>query len=117
MPVYTYVCSCGKIFEKFSSIANYQEKRKCECGKIANHSIALDHRYGNVDSQMKEYQFDGENGTRLYPCAVLPSQIEEAKRQHPTTDYIYHQGCYVPRIRNRTHRKRFLKEHGFIEFD
>jgi putative FmdB family regulatory protein len=37
MPVYEFVCrGCGKKFEKVSSIKEFTERTKCECGKIAD---------------------------------------------------------------------------------
>ena len=116
MPVYSFQCKCGNIFVKYSSIKDYKSKRKCsKCGKMACHSVILDHKDGNVDSQMKDYRFDGETGTRLYPCAVLPNQLEETKKKHPGTEYKLHNGSYLPVIKNRAHKLKFLKEHGWEE--
>lgn len=89
-------------------------KVKCSCGKMAHRNW---NAYGAVDSQMVDYQFEGDTGTRLYPCAVLPNQIDEAKRKHPGTEYRERNGCFLPIIKNRTHKLKFLKEHNFTELD
>lgn len=43
MPIYNYICKCGKDFEKFfptmSKAKPYIEKYKCECGKTAERII------------------------------------------------------------------------------
>jgi putative FmdB family regulatory protein len=37
MPVYEFLCrSCGKKFEKVSSIRDFTERIICECGKVAD---------------------------------------------------------------------------------
>jgi len=118
MPLYSYICKCGKTFEKSSSIKDYKEKRRCpSCKKMAQHSVILDHKKGNVDSQMREYSIDGPNGTRLYPCAVLPNQIDEAQKKHPGVSWVKRNGCFLPRIHNRTEKLAFLKREGFVELD
>lgn len=81
------------------------------------HNLVADHKYGNVDSQMIEYHFEGSNGTRLYPCGVLPNQIDETRKKNPNTEYKFHNGCYLPVIKNRQHKLKFLKDNGFEEKD
>jgi hypothetical protein len=98
-------------------MADFKEKRKCKCGRMAQHSIVLDHKDGNADSQMKDYSFYGDTGTRLYPCSVTKDGLAEARRQHPGTDYQYHNELYIPVIKNRAHKKKFLREHGYVELD
>jgi len=118
MPTYSYICECGNTFEKSSSVKNYRNKRKCSvCKKMAQHSVILDHKNGNVNSQMMAYSMEGSTGTRLYPASYLPSQIDEARKKHPGTDFILHNGCFLPKIRNRTHKLKYLKERGFCELD
>lgn len=64
---------------------------------------------------MREYDFDGEHGTRLYPAGYLPNQAAEAHAKHPGTDFRLHNGALLPVIRNRTHKLQYLKEHHFEE--
>lgn len=35
MPVYEYQCGCGKRFDKFLRLADYQSEVTCECGAVA----------------------------------------------------------------------------------
>lgn len=89
-------------------------KVKCRCGKMAHRDW---NAYGDVDSQMMDYSFEGDTGTRMYPASYLPTQADEAKKRHPGTEFREHQGCLVPVIRNRTHRLKYLREKNFVELD
>ena len=119
MPSYSYVCSeCKTVFEFVSSMKEWQQIRPCpKCEANANHSVVLDHKAGGVDSQMKEYEFYGSNGTRMYAASYLPSQMAEARKLHPGTDFVLHNGCYIPRIKHRRHKLKYLREMGYIEKD
>lgn len=114
--IYPFKCSgCGLEFEQNHSMSKAPLKVKClKCSKVAHRNWNV---YGETDSQMMDYSFESDTGTRLYPCAVLPSQVEETKKKHPGTEYKERQGCLVPIIRNRTHKLKFLREHNFIEMD
>lgn len=116
MPLYPFKCSgCGLEFEKNCSMNEAPLKTKClKCNKTAHRDW---NAYGKTDSQMIDYSFESNNGTRLYPCAVLPNQVDEAKKRHPGTEFRMHNGAYLPVIRNRTHKLRFLKEQNFCELD
>jgi hypothetical protein len=99
------------------SAENWKSKTKCpKCGKIAHQDLLAQHRSGTIDSQMREYEFYGDNGTRMYAAAYLPNQIDEARKKHPGTDFRLCNGCYIPVIKNRTHKLKFLKERNFIEY-
>jgi hypothetical protein len=120
--VYVYTCSskegCGHTFESVCSVKDWTNKRVCpECGKIANQNLLEQHKGGNVDSQMMEYEFYGETGTRMYAASYLPNQIKEARKKHKGTDFVFHNGCYIPRIKNRRHKLKYLKEMNYIEKD
>ena len=121
MAIYIYTCSsekgCNHTFERFMSIDKWKPKVKCpKCGKMAHQNLLEQHKDGSIDSQMMEYQFDGDNGTRMYAASYLPNQIDEARKKHPGTDFKLHNGCYIPRIKNRTHKLKFLKERDYVEF-
>lgn len=89
--------------------------KKCTCGKEAGRNLTRE--AGNVDSQMIEYSFDGDGGTRMYAAAYLPSQAKEARERHPGTEFRMRNGCLLPVIKNRRHKLKFLKERGFVELD
>lgn len=89
--------------------------QKCDCGKTAHRDLLTEHGGGNADSQMREYQFYGDNGTRPYSASYLLNQKEEAHKTHPGTDFREHNGCYMPVIKNKTHYKKYLKEMNFVE--
>lgn len=119
MPVYIFRCLvCDKVVEKFLSITKKVKDRKCECGGRAVHDWVAENKGGIVDSQMTQYPFDGSNGTRLYPCAVLNEKdLAEARKKNPTTEYRQFNGCFIPVIKNRTEKLAFLKRNNFIELD
>ena len=119
MPSYSYVCSeCKTVFEFVSSMKDWQQIRPCiKCKADANHSVILDHKAGGVDSQMREYQMEGNNGTRLYGASYLPHQMEEARRVHPGRDFKLVNGAMLPVIKHRRDKLRYLKEMGYIEYD
>lgn len=119
--IYCYTCSsekgCGHSFERSMSVKDWKAKVKCpECGRMAHQNLRMQHQGGNVDSQMMEYQFEGDHGTRMYAAAYLPNQIDEARKLHPGTDFRLHNGCYIPVIKNRRHKLQFLKERNFVEY-
>lgn len=92
--------------------------QKCDCGKKASRDLIAEHADGGVDSQMREYEFYGENGTRMYGAAYLDNQIEDARKKHPGTDFIWHNKCWLPRIKNRQHKLKYMKEYdpSFVEY-
>ena len=123
MPNYVYTCSskkgCGHTFERFMEISKWKAKVKCpKCGKMAHQNLLEQHKGGNADSQMMEYQFEGDRGTRMYAAAYLPNQVEEMKKRHPNRKFIFRNGCYIPEIKHRRDKLQFLKERGnWIEKD
>jgi hypothetical protein len=52
----------------------------------------------------------------MYAAAYLPNQIDEARKKHPGTDFRFVNNCYLPVIKNRTHKLKFLKERDYVEF-
>ena len=117
MPIYCFKCNCGKTFEKVLPMKDCMKPQKCDCGKVADRDLLAEHGSGNVDSQMKDYQFDGPNGTRMYAASYLPHQMSEAKRVHPGREFKLVNGAYIPVVKNRTDRKKYLREMDYIEYD
>ena len=120
--VYVYTCSsaegCGHTFEESMSAKDWVENYPCpKCGKKAHQNLVAQHASGGIDSQMGEYEFYSSTGTRMYAASYLDNQIGEARKIHPGTDFIRHNNCWLPRIKNRTHRKKYLKEMDYIEKD
>jgi len=118
---YVYTCSsekgCGNTFERSMSVDKWKSKVKCpKCGKMANQNLLEQHKSGGIDSQMRDYQFYGDTGTRPYAASYLLNQKKEAHKIHPGTDFREYNGCYMPIIKNKTHYKKFLKERNFVEF-
>ena len=89
---------------------------RCECGKTAIRDFQAEVCGGVIDSQHREYDFDGDNGTRLYAAAYLPHQKSEMRKNHPGRDFKLRNNCYLPVIKDRQDYKRFLKERNFIEY-
>lgn len=114
MPIYCFSCpDCGEKFEKTLSIKDCMKSQKCKCGKKADRDLIAEHCSGGIDSQMREYRFDGDNGCRMYAASYL--DLAEAKRVHKTTDFIWHNECWIPRIKHATHRKQYLKEMNYVD--
>jgi len=117
MPTYIYQCSdCKTVYEKILPMSKAEWTDKCECGSVANRDIVAEHQDGGVDSQMREYQFDGSNGTRMYSAAYLPNQKAEMIKNHPNRKFKLVNGCYLPVIKNRRDKLAFLKERNYIEY-
>lgn len=68
-------------------------------------------------NRFKDYHFHGDDGCRMYAASYLPNQISEAKRVHPGREFKLVNGAYIPVIKNRTDRKKYLKEMNYIEYD
>lgn len=121
--VYVYNCSskkgCGHTFNRSMSVKDWKGKVKCpKCGRMANQNLLAQHSSGGIDSQMREYQMEGDNGTRMYAAAYLPNQIDEMKKKHPNRQFRFVNGCYLPVIKHRRDKLQFLKERGnWIEKD
>ena len=119
--IYCYTCNngCDCTFERSMSVENWKASMKCpKCGKMAPQNLLAQHKSGGIDSQMMKYQFEGNTGTRMYAAAYLPNQINEARKRHPGTDFRLYNGCYIPVIKHRRHKLKFLKERGnWIEKD
>ena len=120
MAIYCYTCSsekgCNHSFERSMAVKDWKAKVKCpKCGRMAHQNLLAQHSGGQVDSQMMEYRFEGDNGTRPYAASYLLNQKEDAHRVHPGTDFRVHNGCYMPVIKNKTHYKKYLKEMNFVE--
>lgn len=118
---YCYTCSskkgCGHTFERSMPVSKWKPKVKCPmCKRMAHQNLLAQHQSGGVDSQMREYQFEGDTGTRMYAAAYLSNQIDEARKKHPGTDFRLHNGCYIPVIKHRRHKMKFLKERDYIEY-
>ena len=121
--IYVYSCSskkgCGHTFERSMSADKWKSKVKCpKCGKMAHQNLLAQHAGGNVDSQMREYQFEGDTGTRMYAASYLPQQYEEMKRKHPNRQFRLVNGAYLPVIKHRRDKLQYLKEYGrgYVEY-
>ena len=98
-------------------VKDWKSKAKCpKCGRMANQNLLAQHQGGCVDSQMLDYQFYGDTGTRPYSASYLMNQKKEAHKKHPGTDFREHSSCYMPIIKNKTHYKKYLKEMNFVEY-
>ena len=118
MPQYCFKCSkCGKSYSKTMPMSKAKWTDKCECGATANRDIIEEHAGGGVDSQMREYEFDGDTGTRLYAASYLGHQTEDMKKNHPGRDFKWRNNCWIPVIKNRRDKLKFLKERGYVELD
>lgn len=40
MPVYEYLCQCGKSFDRYLPLEKYKEPQNCDCGKVAEKQIS-----------------------------------------------------------------------------
>ena len=119
--LYIYTCSskkgCGHTFDRSMSVDDWKSKIRCpKCNKMAYQNLLAQHSSGGIDSQMIEYQFEGDTGTRPYAASYLMNQKTEAHKKHPGTDFREHGGCYMPVIKNKTHYKKYLREMNFVEF-
>lgn len=118
MPIYCYKCEdCGNSFEKTLSMKDCMKSQKCSCGKKAVRDLITEHSDGGVDSQMREYQFEGDMGTRMYAASYLPNQMEEARRVHPGREFREVNGAMLPVIKHRRDKLKYLKEMNFVERD
>lgn len=111
MPVYCYLCPDGHSFEQVLPMADCMKKQKCpECGRKAIRNIVAEHADGTVDSQMREYILEGENGCRPYAMSYLPQQMSEARKKHPGRDFREVNGCFIPVIKHRQDYKKYMKQ-------
>ena len=120
MPFYSYKCkNCGCGFEILAPMKDSDKKQPCpNCSKSAERDIAADHNGGVMDSQMREYTMEGSTGTRMYGASYLPQQLEVAKKKHPGRDFKLVNGAYLPVIKHRRDKLRYLKEYGnYVEYD
>lgn len=106
---------CSSEFDLSYSMAKAPLKTKCiKCGKTAHRNW---NAYGDVNSQMKDYDFESSTGMRMYTASYLPTQTEEMKKKHHGRDFKLHNGCYLPVIKNRRDKIKYLKERSFVELD
>jgi len=121
--LYIYTCSsekgCGHTFDRSMSVKDWKSRIKCpKCGRMAHQNLLAQHSSGGIDSQMREYTMEGECGTRLYGASYLDNQINEARKKHPGTDFVRYNNCWLPKIKNRVHKLRYLKQYGnYVEYD
>lgn len=99
-------------------MSKYKDPCICDCGESMERDFHLEHTRGGVDCMNQDYEFEGPNGTRLYAASYLPNQIEDAKKKHPGREFKLKNGCYLPVIKNRGDKLRYLKEYGnYEEYD
>ena len=117
MPTYVYTCpDCGD-FELVRRMSEVSDEAVCPCGKPAKRNRRAEMASGTLDCMNREYDLCGDNGTRLYPASYLPNQAAKAHKEHPGTDFKEINGALVPVIKDRSHKLRYLKEHGFVEYE
>jgi len=118
MPIYSFHCpACGRQYDRVRPMAESGETDLCDCGAQARRDWRSEVAGGVLDSQNRDYTFDGDNGTRLYPSSYLPHQAAQARREHPGTDFRLHNGALIPEIHNRRHKLAYLKEMGHVELN
>ena len=72
------------------------------------------------DPNMKEEVVNicyGENPRYSASLGVTETQIEEAMKLHPGTDFKRFGHSFRPLIRNRAHKLEVMKQAGYEEFD
>ena len=115
--VYCFACpDCGCRYEVVAPIKEGPVESLCACGGVAHRDRRAELASGAVDCMNRDYSFDGESGTRLYGASYLPNQRDEAHRAHPDTEFKVYNGTLLPVIKNRRHKLRYLKEHGYVEY-
>lgn len=120
--IYCYKCSskkgCGHAFERSMPAKDWKSRVKCpKCGKMAHQNLLAQHQGGKIDSQMMEYTMEGKRGCRMYAAGYLPNQMDEARKIHPGREFRLVNGAMLPVIKNRTDRKKYLKEMNFVELN
>lgn len=77
MPLYSYKCQCGKAFDRFLKLADYQAPQTCECGAVAEKVLTAAAVRGDYEG---------------YQCPVSGSWIE-GRRAHE--ENLKRHGCRV----------------------
>lgn len=112
MPSYYAKCKkCGNIFPYFSSISNRNEPVDCKCGSKA---------IRNVEAELaprKLFKLISENPRISRSLGVSETQIDEARKRHPGTEWVKKGYSYLPIVRSRHHKKQLMREAGMVEYD
>ena len=94
MPVYEYKCSCGKRFDRYLRLADYDKPQTCECGQVAVKQLSAPAVRGDyagyscpVTGQWIEGRRAHEENLARHGCRVLePGETEFARRNHAAAE-------------------------------
>ena len=94
MPVYEYKCSCGKRFDRYLRLADYDKPQTCECGQVAVKQLSAPAVRGDyagyscpVTGKWIEGRRAHEENLARHGCRVLESgETEQAKRNAAAAD-------------------------------
>jgi hypothetical protein len=92
MPVFDYLCPCGKKFERFLKAANVAEQQYCECGKTAEKQLSCCNVYvmqsyqspvtGQwIDSPNQRKKDLAESGSRPWEGKEIETQMAQGREK------------------------------------
>jgi hypothetical protein len=114
---YIIACYCSTCNEYFEHIGRGAYER-CSCGtQLVGKSVE---KYGTDDPRCKEEVTNicyGENPRYSMTLGVTETQIKQAMKLHPGTDWKRFGKSFRPLIRNRGHKLQMMREAGYDEFD
>jgi putative FmdB family regulatory protein len=103
MPIYEYQCKCGHIDQKY--VKKIYSKSKMLCSKCGKWMKKI---FSQVNTDIVDRpRFSSAMGVNI-------SQIEQAKKAYPGSEYNYRGDLLV---RNRQHKKQLMRQRGLIELD
>lgn len=102
MPLYDYVCDCGKVFESWNTVANC-DTSTCECGAAAKIAWLPRHQFRTA--------FDASETTVVYMNAQ--GEVNYPGRNDvPVPDRLRKQGFERVELRSLREVERFESKHG-----
>lgn len=105
MPIYEFKCKCGKRDTVLRSMACSTDPQPCKCGDV----MTRDYRAELGSSR------SGEGQSYLSDAlGVAPHQIEDAQRAFPDHKFAP-DGRMI--IDNPQHRKKVLKDLGYVDYN
>ena len=105
MPLYNYICDCGKTIEDLRSIKDRNDETICSCGKIMDRDFTQKRTNAPADCPRVS--------TAL---GVHPSQIADGSifETHPGAEFNPNGDML---IKNRSEQKQRLKERNWVNKD
>lgn len=104
MPIYSYLCTCGKSFDEPRSIGDRERPAMCPCGLMAHQDKVGSMKPHTDMGYQKEILSDA--------LGVHPCQIAEAQRRFP--NHRFHpDGRMI--LGSHQERKKVMKELGFFD--